>query len=54
MKESAYTLDLSTLHGIASLDNRLVRENGSVLFQYHHLGYDLDSNAVSFKTANFL
>ena len=41
-----YTLDLSTLHGIASLDNRLVRENGAVLFQYHHLDYDLDDNAV--------
>lgn len=39
-----YTLDLSTLHGIASLDNRLFLQDGTVLFQYHHLDYDLNSD----------
>ena len=42
----SYTLDLSTLHGIASLDNRLFLQDGSVLFQYHHLDMDLNPDGL--------
>lgn len=40
----SYALDLSDLHGIASIDNRLFLESGSVLFQYHHLELILNKN----------
>jgi hypothetical protein len=40
----SYTLELSDLYGIASIDNRLFLENGSVLFHYHHLELDLDKD----------
>jgi hypothetical protein len=38
----SYSLDLSNLQGIASIDNRLLLEDGSVLFQYHHLELNLN------------
>lgn len=40
----SYTLDLSNLYGIASIDNRLFLKNGSVLFQYHYIELDLDTD----------
>lgn len=40
-EHQSYTLNLSDLHGIASIDNRLFLEDGKVLFQYHHLDLDL-------------
>jgi len=40
----SYTLELSELRGIASLDNRVILDNGAVLFQYHHLELEVDGN----------
>lgn len=40
----SYTLDLTDLHGIASIDNRLFLKNGSVLFQYHHIELNLNKD----------
>jgi len=39
----SYTLDLSKLHGIASLDNRVFLDDRKALFQYHHLELDLNN-----------
>ncbi len=39
-----YSLNLSGLHGIASIDNRLFLGDGSVLFQYHHLELNLNKD----------
>ena len=41
---NSFLLDLSQLHGLASLDNRVFLDNQTVLFQYHHLELDLDGN----------
>lgn len=40
-EHQSYMLNLSDLHGIASIDNRVFLEDGKVLFQYHHLDLDL-------------
>ena len=40
----SYTLNLSDLYGIASIDNCLFLEDGSVLFQYHHLELNLNKD----------
>jgi len=48
-----YMLDLSNLHGIASIDNRIFLENDSVLFQYHHLDLVLDKENLPADRANF-
>jgi hypothetical protein len=42
----SYTINLSTLYGIASLDNRLFQQDGTVLFQYHHLDLDLNPDGL--------
>jgi hypothetical protein len=42
----SYTLDLSNLHGIASLDNRVLLHNGMTLFQYFHLDLCLNPDCV--------
>lgn len=41
-----YKLDLSNLHGIASLDNRLFLKNREVLYQYHHLDLEFCSEGL--------
>jgi hypothetical protein len=41
-----FTLNLSELQGIASIDNRVFLENGAVLFQYHHLDLDLNKDGL--------
>ncbi len=43
-EHQTYTLNLSDLHGIASIDNRVFLEDGKVLFQYHHLDLDLSTD----------
>lgn len=41
-----YSLNLSGLYGIASIDNRLFLDDGSVLFQYHHLELNLNKDKL--------
>ncbi len=39
-----YSIDLSKLHGIASIDSRVFLNDGTVLFQYHSLELVLDDD----------
>jgi len=39
-----YTINLSDLHGIASIDNRFFLPDGKVLFQYHYIDLDLSQD----------
>lgn len=53
-EKNAYTIDLTELHGLGSLDNRIILDNGEVLFQYHSLDLDLDENGVPKNLQKFL
>lgn len=53
-EHQSYTLNLSDLHGIASIDNRLFLENGKVLFQYHCLDLDLAQDNLPKDRRNFI
>lgn len=53
-EDQNYVLDLSNLHGIASLDNRVFLQNGAVLFQYHHLDLELDGDNLPHDRPKFL
>jgi len=45
-ENESYTIDLSELRGIGSLDNRILLDNGTILFQYHHLDLDLNQDGT--------
>ena len=53
-KNKSYTIDLTELHGIGSLDHRMFLDNGRVLFQYHYLCLDLDKGGIPKNSQKFL
>lgn len=48
-----YTIDLTHLHGIASLDNRVILNNGEVLFQYYFLDFRYEQNILPIEPQKF-
>jgi hypothetical protein len=52
-EDQSYVFDLSELYGIASLDNRIFLQNGTVLFQYRHLDLELDEDNSPHDRAKF-
>jgi hypothetical protein len=53
-EKKTYIIDLNELHGLGSLDNRIILANGEVLFQYYSLDLDLDQDGIPTNSQNFL